>query len=215
MVCAQARRALALLAVAGVLLLAAGVSAQPARTLPAQPPAAAPVPAPAPPPPKPAPAADNLVVGIIDIGAVLNESTAAQALQRQLQIEQDKYQVAFDQEQRDLRTAEEDIERERASSSPETYAERRRLFQERLNKAANEFRLRRRQLEEAFTRANAQVNDTLSNVIGELAASRGIGVVLRHEAVLFQKNAVDLTQPAIALLNSKLPTVSATLPATP
>jgi hypothetical protein len=37
--------------------------------------------------------------------------------------------------------------------------------------------------------------------------------VLRREAVLYQKNAVDITAAAAALLNARLPSVAVTVPA--
>jgi len=157
----------------------------------------------------------NLVVGIIDIGTVLRGSTAAQGLQQQMQVEQDKYQAASDQEQRELRVAEEELERERSSLAADVYAEKRRVFQQRLDKAGNDFRLRRRQLEEAFTKANATITQTLSAAVEELATKNGVTVILRREAVLFQKDAIDITEAAIALLNEKLPSVAITLPSSP
>jgi Skp family chaperone for outer membrane proteins len=196
-------------------IMAAGALAGMAAPALAQP--AAPSTRPAPPPQTPpqtitgAPQ-QSLVVGIIDIGAVLRGSSAAQGLQQQMQLEQDKYQAAFDQEQRELRVAEEEIERERATLTAEAYAEKRRVFQQRLDKAANDFRLRRRQLEEGFTRANASITQTLSAAVEELASQNGVTIILRREAVLFQKDAIDITDAAIALLNRKLPSVVIALP---
>ncbi len=153
-----------------------------------------------------------MAFGVIDIGAVLRESTATQALQRQMQLEQDNYQNAFDKEQRELRLAEEDIERERGSLAAEVYADKRRAFQERLTKAGTDFRARRRQLEETFSAANTQVNKTLTAIIDELAVKNGLSVVLRREAVLYQKNAVDITAAAAALLNARMPSVAVVIP---
>jgi len=200
---ASRRMAAGLLIAAGFLVAAtSGLQAQPS---------AAPgrgVAKPAPPPAEVPP----MVVGIIDIGAVLHDSTAAQDLQHQMQLQQDSYQADFEKEQRELRSAEEEIERERSSLSADIYGEKRRVFQERVNKAAVDFRNRRRRLEDAFNVANGQITKALMAAIDELAVKNGVSVVLRREAVLYQKNAIDLTQPAIALLNARLPSVSIVLP---
>jgi hypothetical protein len=98
------------------------------------------------------PAADHpLLIAIIDIGAVLRDSSAALDLQRQIQEQQDIYQAAFDKEQRELRQAEDAIERERSSLSAEAYRDKRQAFQDKLSKATSDFRNRRRQLGTAST----------------------------------------------------------------
>ncbi len=193
---------------AALLLAASTFATVPAWSQPAGRPGA-PTVAPSPAPAVRPPIFDQppLRIAIIDIGAVLRDSSAALDLQRQMQEQQDIYQVAFEKEQRELRLAEDDIERQRSSLPADTYRDKRQAFQDRLNKAAGDFRNRRRQLEEAFGVANAQINKTLAAVIDDLATKNGISVVLRREAVLFQKDAIDLTQAAVGLLNQRLPNV--------
>jgi len=151
-------------------------------------------------------------VGIVDISAILRQSTAAQALQRQMQVEQEKYQFLTDQQQRALQAEEEALERQRASLSADAYAQKRREFQERVNRTTAEFRVRRRQIDEAFTSASNEINRTLLDVIEELARDQNIQLVVRREAVLYQQPVFDLTESAGDTLNERLPSISVTLP---
>jgi len=151
-------------------------------------------------------------VGIVDIAAILRQSTAAQALQRQMQVEQEKYQILTDQQQRTLQTEEEAIERQRASLSAEVYTQKRRELQERVNRTTTELRLRRRQIDEAFTEASGEINRTLLNVIEELARDQNVQLVVRREAVLYQQAVFDLTEAASESLNQRLPSISVSLP---
>lgn len=151
-------------------------------------------------------------VGIVDIAAILRQSTAAQALQRQMQVEQEKYQILTDQQQRTLQAEEEAIERQRASLSAEVYTQKRREFQERVNRTTTELRLRRRQIDEAFTEASGEINRTLLNVIEELARDQNVQLVVRREAVLYQQAVFDLTEAAGESLNQRLPSISVSLP---
>lgn len=151
-------------------------------------------------------------VGIVDIAAILRQSTAAQALQRQMQVEQEKYQILTDQQQRTLQAEEEAIERQRASLSAEVYTQKRREFQERVNRTTTELRLRRRQIDEAFTEASGEINRTLLNVIEELARDQNVQLVVRREAVLYQQAVFDLTEAASESLNQRLPSISVSLP---
>lgn len=159
-----------------------------------------------------APPAAVFNVGIVDISTVMRQSTAAQALQRQMQVEQEKYQTLTDQQQRTLQAEEEVIERQRPSLSAEIYAEKRREFQERVNRTTAEFRLRRRQIDEAFTNASGEINRTLLDVIEELARNQNIQLVVRREAILYQQAVFDLTEVASEALNQRLPSISIAVP---
>jgi outer membrane protein len=151
-------------------------------------------------------------VAVVDIASILRRSTAAQALQRQMQMEQEKYQLAADQQQRSLQAEEEAIERQRASLSADAYSEKRRELQEKVNLTTAEFRARRRQIDEAFNNANGEISRTLLLVIEELARARTIELVIRREAVVYLQDGEDLTQLSLEALNQRLPEVSVALP---
>ena len=161
---------------------------------------------------QPAPAAPAFNVGVVDITSVLRRSTATQALQRQMQAEQEKYQVSADQQQRSLQAEEEGVERLRASLSAEVYTQKRQEFQDKVNRTTTEFRSRRRQIDEAFNKASGEINRTLLQVIEELARVRAIELVARREAVLYLQDAEDLTEQSLETLNQRLPQVEIDLP---
>lgn len=192
-----------------LLVLAALVAAASLPAAAQQPNSAGPSNRSAPAPAVPAPVFN---VGIVDIAAILRQSTAAQALQRQMQVEQEKYQILTDQQQRTLQAEEEAIERQRASLSAEVYTQKRRELQERVNRTTTELRLRRRQIDEAFTEASGEINRTLLNVIEELARNQNVQLVVRREAVLYQQAIFDLTEAAGESLNQRLPSISVSLP---
>jgi outer membrane protein len=193
----------ALLAAVPSLAIAqqSGRPAQPRSTVPIAPPA----------PVAPDTAAFN--VAVVDIVSILRRSTAAQALQRQMQTEQEKYQLSADQQQRSLQAEEEGIERQRSSLSTEAYSEKRRGLQEKVNLTTAEFRARRRQIDEAFNNANGEISRTLLQVIEELARARAIELVVRREAVVYLQDGEDLTQLSLETLNQRLPEVTVSLPA--
>lgn len=195
-------RGRALVLLPPLLLLAAAAHAQqPARTGRPTAPAVAP----------PA-ASETFNVGVVDISAILRNSSAAQALQRRLQAEQERYQAQADQQQKALQAEEEAIERQRGSMSAEAYAQKRRELQEQVNRTTVEFRNRRRLIDEAFNNASAEINRTLMQVIEELAQERGIELVIRREAVLYQRQGKDLTREAGEALNQRLPEVQVDIP---
>jgi len=151
-------------------------------------------------------------VATIDIPAILRQAAAAEALQRRMQFEQDKYQARADELQRSLQEEEAAVEQERSRLSAEDFAQRRRDFQDRVNRTTLAFRERRRKIDEAFNSASAEINRTLLAVIEELAVEQGIQLVVRREAVLYQRAVLDLTEAAARALNERLPEVTVDVP---
>lgn len=158
---------------------------------------------------------EEFSVGIVDIPAILRQSTATLGLQRQLQVEQEKYQSMADQLQRNLQAEEEALERQRTSLSPEAYGLKSREFQDKVNRTTSEFRSRRRQIDEAFNAASGEINRTLLQVIEELAKERKIELIVRREAVVYLQAGEDLTQAAGEALNKRLPEIKVEIPPAP
>lgn len=177
-------------------------------------------PAPAAQPPRAAdrPAAANPTgvplasIGVIDIQAVLRQSSAAQALQAQFKTEQDDFQAAIEKQQKDLKIGDEELERQRATLSAEVFAERRRKLQERVNQVNTEFRGRRRQMEEIFNAAMADLQQNLNAVVEDIAKRSGVNLVLRKEAVLANLTALDLTQQTLEEFNRRVPAIKVSFP---
>ncbi len=159
-----------------------------------------------------APAAEAFRVAIIDIPAILRQASAAQALQRRMQLEQDRYQNRADELQRQLQEEEAAIEQQRNALSSEAFTQKRREFQDRVNRTTADFRQRRRLIDQAFNEASAEINRTLLAVIEELAVEQGISLVVRREAVLYQSDVFDLTEEAGRALNERLPEVAVAIP---
>lgn len=163
-------------------------------------------------PPAAAQSDEPFRVATIDIQAILRQAAAAEGLQRRMQIEQDRYQARADELQRQLQEEEAAVEQERSKLSAEDFAQRRRDFQDRVNRTTLAFRERRRRIDEAFNSASAEINRTLLAVIEELALEQGIQLVVRREAVLYQRAVLDLTKAAARALNERLPEVTVDVP---
>lgn len=172
-------------------------------------------PAPTPAPQPQAAPSTMASIAVIDIQAVLRQASAAQALQKQFKEEQDAFQATLEKQQKELKTAEEELERQRASLAPEAFADRRRKFQERVGLINAALRDQRRVLDEAFNAAMAELQTSLNTVIEDLAKRRGINMVLRKEAVLANLAAFDLTAATLEEFNRRFPVLKATFPPRP
>jgi Skp family chaperone for outer membrane proteins len=176
-------------------------------------PAAAPAPAPAPQQPQ-APAAQPLPpkgaeIVIVDSALVDRHSLAVLAIRTQDERQRQALQNEGAKLEADLKTADQELQRQRAILSPEAYTQRRRDFEKRVNDAQQSVNTRRRDLDDAMNVAYSKVQASLLEVIAELAKENDYKLVLaRSQITMLYQNSIDVTGEVIQRLNKKLPTMA-------
>lgn len=192
----------------GLALLGA-LSALPAAM--AQTPAAAPAAA------APAAAGPALVpptVAVVDMQRILVESAAGKSIQSQLETERRKIRDQIQRMDEELKNAQNSFLRQRSVMSPEAANEQQQGLQ---RKQADAQRVVQG-LQESFQRGEGDavnvVGDNMRDIVQQLATERRIGLVVNKQAVISMadKN-MDITDDVIQRLNTKLPTVTVTIPA--
>ena len=68
----------------------------------------------------------------------------------------------------------------------------------------------KRQLDQAFSRANAKVRQQMIEVVAELAGEAGVGLVLFKNQIFLGDRKIDLTEEVLTRLNKRLPSVEVT-----
>jgi len=185
-----------------------------AGAMAAVPAAIAQTPAPA---PAAAPAGATLApptVAVVDMQRVLLESAAGRSIQTQLEGERRKIRDQVAKLDDELKATENEIKRQRSVMAPDAVNQQVQGFQRKQADAQRVVQER----QEAFTKGqNDAVNvvgDNMRDIVQQLAAERHIGLIVRKEVVLSMadKN-MDITDDVIQRLNTKLPTVTVTIPA--
>lgn len=148
------------------------------------------------------------VIGVIDLQRILRDASAARSVRE----EREKYVTAYQADaaaiEQELRAADQELARLRASSSPEEFATERREFQERVAASQREVQTRRRNLERAFGAAMTEVQQATIQVADDIATRAGVNVILYRSQVFLFDNGMDLTEEILAELNERLPTVA-------
>ncbi len=189
-------------------------------------PAAAPAPAPSPeeeaangPPPvlplPPVPPMGTLpkgapppaaAMGVISVPDIMRASSAAEQVQKVLGGRRDKLQADVQKEQMVWRDMQQSIQDSKGVST-EQLRTRERALQERVIKAQREFKDRQRIIQEAAQVALGQIERELVQVIRQVAASKGMNLVLHQEQVALNVQGFDITQEVSNQLNAVLPSV--------
>jgi Skp family chaperone for outer membrane proteins len=130
-------------------------------------------------------------------GCARRSSAAAPGLNEDLQREQARWR----EEQGALAAA-------RATLQPEQLRQRERELQDRITDAQRIFRDRSRSIDGAAQAGLQQIEQALGAVIRQVAASRGVNVVLPRALVIFNEQGFDLTDEVSAQMNRVLRTVN-------
>jgi outer membrane protein len=175
----------------------------------AQTPAAAPAAAPAVGPALVAP-----TVAIVDMQRVLVESAAGRSIQTQLDGERRKIRDQVTKLDDEIKAAENDFRRQRAVMAPDAQNQQIQALQAKQADAQRIVQDRQEAFQKGQNDAVAVVGDNMRDIVQQLAGERHIGMVLRKELVIsYSDKNMDITDDVIQRLNTKLPTVTVTIPA--
>ena len=146
------------------------------------------------------------VIGVISVPDIMRSSSAAAQVQKVLGARRDKLQADVQKEQmvwRDIQGSLQDSK----TMSAEQIRGRERALQERVLAAQRDFKNRQRVIQEAAQVALGQIERELVQVIREVAASKGMNLVLHQEQVALNVQGFDITQQVASQLNAVLPSV--------
>ncbi len=176
---------------------------------------------PAQPAPESAPPGDDgaeaaTTLAIVDIQLLLQVSTAAQSIQRQLDEQRAQLQRELAAQEEKVRTSEQELARLRQTLTPEQFDEKRRDFERQVAETRRLIQERTRTLDTAFGSARETLFNTIAQLVQEVAAERGVTMVLPRQGVLVLRDpSLDITDSVLRRLNQRLPQVSVALPAAP
>jgi Skp family chaperone for outer membrane proteins len=195
---------LAGLSAAGALLSGAAWAQQ--QKPPAAAPAAAPAPVVRPLPPK----GSQFV--FIDQGEI---ETGASAF-RGLLTERDKMatglQAEINRMEKDLRTADEELNKQRAVLSPDAYTQRRRDLDKRFSDAQTTVNNRKRDIDQAVGDAYNKVMKQVFDIVAEIVRENDYKVVLERKVVVVAESSLDISGEVVSRLNKKMPSVAVAVP---
>ncbi len=151
-------------------------------------------------------------IAVVDVQKILQESTAAQGVQKAIEAQRETYQKEISSLEEKLRTAEAELRKQQTILSADAFAGKRRDFEKQVADVQRTVQTRKRALDGALTDSMNQVQKTMVDIITEVAKEQGANVVLaRHQVVLVETN-LDVTDVVLDRLNKKLPKVAVTIP---
>jgi Skp family chaperone for outer membrane proteins len=147
-------------------------------------------------------------VAIVDVQRILQASKAAKSARDQLETQRSKFQSEISSEESDLREAEKKLIKLREEAKADAYAEEEQKLQKRFLTVERHVQSRRKALDQAFTDSMNTVRTGLVDIVSQVAKEKGFSLVVVKQQVIWNADAVDITDEVLTRLDKALPQIS-------
>ena len=154
----------------------------------------------------------RIPLGVLDVQAILQEAAAVKDIRGQITKYGTDFEKEIEKKRGDLRKANQELARQRTILSPETFAEKRREFEQQVVKVQRLVQKRQRELDKSRKIAMDTVNKAYIEIVAKLADERNLAMIIRKNQTAYSVGTLDLTKTVLDLLNNKLPKVKIAQP---
>ena len=155
-----------------------------------------------------------LNMAVIDTEVIRRNSMAFKDIGAQIAKYRKAIQADIQKDEEALRSANEELARKRAILAPETFAEERRQFEERLVQVQRTVQKRKKDLERVAVEAVKKVEAVLNKIINEVANEQSLGLILRKNQTVLVAKELDITPHVLKRLDTALPALKVSDPGT-
>ncbi len=155
-----------------------------------------------------------LNMAVIDTEIIRRNSMAFKDIGAQITKYRKAIQADIQKDEEALRSANEELVRKRAILAPETFAEERRQFEERLVQVQRTVQKRKKGLERVGFEALKKVEAVLNKIITEVAKEQSLGLILRKNQTVLVAKELDITPDVLKRLDTALPSLKVSNPGT-
>ncbi len=153
-----------------------------------------------------------LNMAVIDTEVIRRKSMAFKDIGAQISKYRKAIQADIQKDEEALRSANDELARKRAILAPETFAEERRQFEERLVQVQRTVQKRKKGLERVGFEALKKVEAVLNKIITEVAKEQSLGLILRKNQTVLVAKELDITPYVLKLLDTALPSLKVSDP---
>jgi outer membrane protein len=150
----------------------------------------------------------SLVVLVVDARRVMIDSKAGKTIQTQMQQQFASYQKGISQQEQELVTAQQDLQRQQTILAQDAFAAKAKEFDQRIADA----RRRAQEAQGELARAEGQAQDkerlALQEILAAIAKEHGANIVLDKSTVLLFDGHFEITDEVMKRLDEKLPNVT-------
>jgi len=146
-------------------------------------------------------------IGVLDLQLILQNSLAAQGVRLERDKFVNKYQKEVTDIETQLRAEDQELASQRNLMSQEVFQQRAEEFQQKMAEFQAVVRAKQQNLERAFQEAMVQIQQELFLIARDIAQEREVNVVTYRSQLMIFDPGMDITQPALRMLDERLPEV--------
>ena len=141
---------------------------------------------------------------VVDVESILEHSLAIKHVKKSINEISDKIQRELTEKEINIKSIEAELIKQRGVLSEEKFNLKVLEFNKKVSKTQKEMQNKKSALEEAHSKAIAQVHKSTIDVITELSKQYGFNIVFPSSQVLFVESNMNITLEVITKLNERL-----------
>ncbi len=149
----------------------------------------------------------KLNVAVININAIRQNALAVRSIAEQIGKYRSAFQAEIKKEEEALRTANQELSRQRTLLSAEAFAEKRREFEQRVSEVQRKVQQRKVNLDKVQAESMGKVQGALNKIVSDIAKAKGYNLILRRDQAVLADASLDITGPVLTALNRDLANV--------
>jgi outer membrane protein len=152
-------------------------------------------------------------IAVVDMQKITAEAKAAKNLQAQVQEQERVFGAEVQSKTREFQQQEEELRRQSTLLDQAAFEKQRDDFQRRATEAERQIQAKQANIRQAIATAEQKLMQTTVDVITEIAKQRGYDLVVTSQTSILLNPALEITDPVMAALDQRLPTLKLEIPA--
>ena len=150
-------------------------------------------------------------MAVVDVERLLDESLAAQSLQKQLEAKRDAFQQEFSQKEKALQSLEKEIVAQKDSLSADAFAKRRKDYETQIMETRRLYQKRRSGLDVGLSKAMAQLRRHIVEATAKIAETQNYDMIVSRESVILVDKSLDISDAVLKELDASVTTIPLTV----
>jgi outer membrane protein len=154
------------------------------------------------------PAFAENAIGVVNIAKIMKDSKAATSVRDQIQAKQKAFQAELDSKEKELLAEDQSLVKEKSSADKAAFDKKVKTFREKAAAAQRQVQEKKAQLDKAFSSSLEEIQQSVVGVVKEVAEEKKMTLAISSAQVLYNDQALDITDEVLKRLDAKLPKVA-------
>ncbi len=147
-------------------------------------------------------------IAIVNIQKIMRESKAANAVRSQVKSKQKSFQAELDKKEKELQDKDKELAKQRSILSQEAFEQQYKAFRKTAAEAQQEIRQKRAQLDKGFTKALADIQKKVIEIVSAVAKEKGADMAISSSQILYGNPSLEITDEVLGRLDKQMPNLS-------